>query len=70
MIFEKTVTVITKIFIYYKVGMVSVSQKKDEYFKKLKRQKSLGGLKEFIKFNIFIAEHGSGMFKGIGKAER
>ena len=37
-IFEKTQTVITKIFIYYKFGMVSLAQKKDEYFRKLKRQ--------------------------------
>ena len=31
--------------------MVSVAQKNDEYFKKLKGQKSLRGLKELKKFN-------------------
>ena len=36
---------------------MSLAQKKDEYFLKLKRQKSLGRLKEFKKFNIFIADY-------------
>ena len=36
--------------------MVSVAQKKDEYFKKMKGQRSWRGLKELKKFNIFIAD--------------
>ena len=50
-IFEKKLTVIAKVFIYYKVGIVSLAQKKelkrqeDEYLKRLKSCR-VRGLKE------------------------